>query len=115
MTASAVLLVVTVGFLLAMLAVSAWMAQRLPPDGPVPVHFDIRGNADRLGSRWVVLSLLPASYLVLTGVIMAIGAAAPPGETDPVELIFGHVFASLVLLAAHGLVAFLLMRWARRQ
>ena len=49
-------------FLAMLIGVSAWAARQLPPSGPVPTHFDIRGRADGFGSRWITLGIMPASY-----------------------------------------------------
>ena len=49
MTAEAIF--VSAVFVLLMVAASLLVARRLP-EGPVPIHFNIRGKPDRFGSRW---------------------------------------------------------------
>jgi hypothetical protein len=105
----------TAGFLVAMLAVSTWAARELPREGPVPVHFDLRGRPDKFGSRWLVLGLLPVCYLLLTVLLLWIGANAPETEVEPGEILIGHGLASVVILAAHGFIGSLLIRWARQR
>ena len=93
-----------------MTLMSAWTASQLP-DGPVPVHFDIRGRADKLGSRWVALAILPICYLLLAAFIAWVGFRTPPEEQ--VDQLVGQSVAGVAILGAHAFIIWLLLRWAR--
>lgn len=97
-------------FLAMMIGLSAWAARQLP-SGPVPVHFDTKGKADAFGSRWITLGILPASYIVVLALTLAISHGS--GPVSPLELIVSQLVLGVSLLAAHGFVVFLLLRWAR--
>ena len=92
-----------------MTLMSAWAASQLP-DGPVPVHFDIRGRADKFGSRWVPLTILPACYLLLA-VFMAWVGFSTPAEKQAEQFV-GQLVAGVAMLGAHAFVMWLLLRWA---
>lgn len=111
MSATAATLLLTAGVLASMVVLSLWAAPQLP-DGPVPVHFDIRGKADKFGSRWIPLGLLPILYVPLGAFMTWVAYASPSQEQG--ELLFGAGFAGFVTLAAHGLIIWLLLRWASR-
>jgi len=96
-------------FLAMMIGLSAWAARQLP-SGPVPVHFDIKGKADAFGSRWITLGILPVTYLAVIGLTLAIGWAVGQERSD---VLGTQLFLGFSLLAAHGFILFLLLRWAR--
>lgn len=117
MTAPIAILAVSAMCLGVMLTMSRWMAGQLPVSGEVPVHFNWRGQPDRFGSRWVTLALLPAIYGALC-VVTAWMAAIRPDRISPDDVapaLLGHLVTSLIILAAHGLVMWLLQRWVRQQ
>jgi len=100
-------------FLVLLIVISALAARELPPTGPVPTHFDIKGKADAFGSRWITLAIVPVSYVLANALILTIG---PSARSTPVsQLVTTQVALGLSLLAAHGFVMFLLLRWARSQ
>ena len=101
-------------FYLAVMAAMSWRAsKRLPAEGDVPIHFDIRGKADSFGSRWVTLALLPALFAVIVAVslIPAFDGAVIKG---PGGLVLGMIVTGAIVVAAHALIIGLLLRWARR-
>lgn len=49
------------GLILLMLAASAWMAGHLPDS--VPTHYNLHGEVDGYGSKWLLLMLLPGLSL----------------------------------------------------
>ncbi|MFC3100339.1 DUF1648 domain-containing protein [Altererythrobacter lauratis] len=117
MTAPIAILAVSALFLGVMLTMSRWLAGHLPASGEVPVHFNWRGQPDRFGSRWVTLALLPAIYGALC-VVTAWMAAIRPDRINPEDFapaLLGHLVTSLIVLVAHGLVMWLMLRWVRQQ
>jgi len=50
----------------AMAGASAWVWQSIPPEAQLPVHWNIEGQVDRLGSKTEALLLLPAIAIILT-------------------------------------------------
>ena len=98
------------GVMVLMTLMSALMASQLP-DGLVPVHFDIRGNADKLGSRWVPLAILPLCYIPLAVFMAWVGISTPPEEQS--EQVAGQLVAGISMLAAHAFIMWLLLRWVR--
>ena len=105
-------ILITLFTLAVMAAMSAWTSRRLPP-GPVPIHFDIRGRADRFGARWIPLALLPLSYIPIAGLTIALHIDAEPDRMR--DLFGGQLFMAVLIPAAHALVMWLLLRWARQQ
>lgn len=101
-------------FLLLQIAVSAWTAAQLPPTGPVPTHFDIRGRPDGFGSRWITLGIMPVSYVLTNVLIVVIGLVSGGEPPDMAELLTGQLLLGVLLLATHGFIMFLLLRWARQ-
>ncbi len=94
-----------------MLALSLQVNRRLPPEGPVAIHFDLRGRGDRLGNRWLVLLAMPIGYLLSSGVTIGAALAAGPGPLWQGLAIQGGLGA--VLFAVHLFVMRLLLRWRR--
>ena len=111
MTAEAIF--VSAVFVLLMVAASLRVARRLP-EGPVPIHFNIRGKPDRFGSRWVALGILPATYPLL-GIALAVGAwiSGPEARGEPDQELAGALIAGGSILTAHLFILWLLLRWAR--
>jgi hypothetical protein len=103
-------LALSAGLLVLMTLMSAWTASQLP-DGPVPVHFDIRGRADKLGSRWVALATLPTCYVLLAAFMAWAGFRTPPEEQ--VDQLVGQSVAGVAILGAHAFIIWLLLRWVR--
>ena len=103
-------LALSAALIVMMALLSAWTASRLP-DGPVPVHFDIRGRADKFGSRWVPLAILPVCYVPLAAFMAWVGFRTPPAEQT--EQLVGQAVAGAAMLGAHALIVWLLLRWAR--
>lgn len=99
-------------FLVTQIAISGWAARQLPPTGPVPTHFDIRGKADGFGSRWITLGIMPAGHVLVNALMLAHGLVADE-PVDLGELLTGQIILGLMLLATHGFIMFLLLRWAR--
>src|SRR5262245_44250687 len=95
MSALAATIAVATGVLVAMVVLSVWAAQQLP-DGPVPVQFDIRGKAEELGSRWILLGLLPALYVPTAALMIWVAQGSPEKAGD---LVPGAALASLITLA----------------
>jgi uncharacterized membrane protein len=52
------------GLLASQVALAAWIGAFGPP-GPLPMHFNLDGQVDRLGSRWEAVALLAAFALVV--------------------------------------------------
>ena len=100
------------GVMVLMTLMSAWAATQLP-DGAVPVHFNIRGRADKFGSRWIPLAILPACYLLLAAFMAWVGFRTPLGRQA--EEFVGQLVTGVALLGAHAFVMWLLLRWARAQ
>ena len=114
MEGAGLILALVAGFFVLFLLVSAWAARELPDSGPVPTHFDIKGRPDGFGSRWITLSLMPVSYVLVNGLMLAFGFNA--GEpVDMNELVTAQLILGATLLATHGFIMFLLLRWARAQ
>ena len=99
-------------FLAMLIGVSAWAARQRPPSGPVPTHFDIRGRADGFGSRWITLGIMPASYVLVNVLMITIGPVTDE-PVDMTELITAQLILGVLLLATHGFIMLLLLRWAR--
>ena len=97
----------------AMLALSAWAAGKLPAEGAVPVHFNLRGEPDRFGSRWITLGIMPALFLPSVALILWLASAAPSGSLE--RLTTGMGIAAVTFVVAHGVVIALLMRWMVRR
>ncbi len=58
LTASIILLIIMVG-------ISLWAMPNLPADGQFATHWGLDGEADRFGSREMVLWFMPAIGLVI--------------------------------------------------
>ena len=112
MGVAAIVVLIAATVLTTMLALSRRTNARLPADGDVPVHFDIRGNADRFGSRWVVLGAVPASYVFMQVLLIVVGFFLE-GEASAGEVIGGQIFLAITFLATHLFVIWLLLRWVK--
>lgn len=60
------LLITNTILIAAMAGVSAWVWQSIPDGAQLPVHWNIEGHADRFGSKYEALLLLPAIAIVMT-------------------------------------------------
>jgi hypothetical protein len=80
----------------------------------IPAHYDIRGNATRLTPRRPMAWALPAGFSIfLVGFALAIGFIPPEMQNgDPSAAI---IASSLIMLAAQGIILWLLRRWALGQ
>jgi uncharacterized membrane protein len=99
---------------LGMLAASAWAWDRIPDS--VPVHFGIDGTADRYGSKWEALLIMPG-VVALVGLIMAVVPMIDPRKNNLAqsggfyyavwygELAVMSVAHAGLIMAAMGLVA----------
>lgn len=107
-----VMLTAAAGLVL-LLTSALWANRRYRRFDRLPTHFDIRGNADAIGSRNVVIWLLPTVFAVMLsaicGMFMLVPAEAQNG--DPV---IGMIFAAIGLVAAQLFILFLTERWVRK-
>ncbi len=94
-----------------MLALSLQVNRRLPPEGPVAIHFDLRGQAERFGNRWLVLLAMPIGYVLTSCVSIGAALTAGPGPLWQGLAIQGGLGA--VLFAVHLVIMRLLLRWLR--
>ncbi|MEO9971050.1 MAG: SdpI family protein [Hyphomonadaceae bacterium] len=63
-----------------LIAVSVYGALRIPPDMPLPVHWNIRGEADWYLPRNTVLVLMPALAIIMSLIYAAIPMIEPRKE-----------------------------------
>jgi uncharacterized membrane protein len=90
-----------------MLAASAWAWDRIPDS--VPVHFGIDGAADRYGTKWEALLIMPG-VVALIGLIMAVVPHIDPRRNNLAQssgFYYAVWYGELaVMSAAHaGLIA----------
>ena len=64
--------------LVAMVALSAWAAPRMPEQ--VPMHWNLRGDVDRYGSPWEALLLTPLLTLCLSALLWFLPSVDPRKE-----------------------------------
>ncbi|MEZ5743367.1 MAG: DUF1648 domain-containing protein [Sphingomonadaceae bacterium] len=114
MTAAIGSLIVAVFYTIVMIAMSVRAAGRLPADGKVPIHFNMKGEADSFGNRWVTLALLPALYAIIAAVSL-IPVFAGAQTRGPGGIVVGMIVTGAIVVGAHALVIALLLRWADKQ
>lgn len=96
-----------VGVLVLMLLASLWVDQQLPVDTQVPMHWNIKGEIDRYGSKVEGLYMLPG----LTAVMILIFALVPLIEPRRRHLqlslkAYKIIIAAIIIFMAviHGLI-----------
>lgn len=72
-------LAITSAFIVvAMTVVAVLVGSRLPADVQLPIHWNIRGEADDFGGKWVAL-FMPIGNLVAAVLVLARDRAAQAG------------------------------------
>ncbi|MEM7112709.1 MAG: SdpI family protein [Chloroflexota bacterium] len=71
------LLIFTAVVAVIMFLVSAWAWQQIPAGEQVPVHWNAAGEADRFGSKFEGLLLMPIIMVVVMGVVAAVTFIEP--------------------------------------
>lgn len=79
-------------------ALGVWMYPQLPD--PAPIHWNIHGQADGFGPRWVNVVLMPALTLPMIGLLIWLPRLGPLREN------FQQFYRSYSLIAAAVIVAF---------
>ena len=98
---------------LVLVAVSVYGALRIPPDMPLPVHWNIRGEADWYLPRNTVLVLAPALAIIMSLIYAAIPMIEPRKENAKrsAGLYYASWFGLLcVTLTIHSAVVFSAVR-----
>lgn len=85
-------LIIVLALLAAPALASAVMYSSLPD--PAPIHWNVRGEADGFGPRWVLAWLLPASTTLVTALLLALPALGPMREN---MARFRNVYGKLVI------------------
>ena len=104
-------LLVLVGFLVVLLAMSLWTAKRLPPARSNDGHVSTRPG-DNILLRWFELLLQPLNWLLLGGLVLlsewSINAQSNTGTH------VGQALGGLAVIVTHAALLFILLRWSRR-
>ena len=99
---------------LALMAAMSVRADRRLSRGELPTHFDIRGRADAFGLRWVVLAIIPLSYLGAVALVAVLLALAPDSNPPlPGEMLSAYLSMAVIMPVTHGFILWLTLRWAR--
>lgn len=91
-----------------------WTDRRYARFERIPGHYDFRGRATRLDPRRQMAWLLPVLFSVSIGGYLALFLLVP-AELQNGDPSVGMYMVCVVLLAAQGLILWLLARWARSQ
>ena len=110
-TPAIIIMLIAVALLLA----SGWWTDRTYRRfDQIPAHYDIRGKATRLTSRRQMAWAIPAGFsLFLVGFAAIVHFV--PADMQNGDPAMSLISASLIMLAAQGLVLWLLHRWAGQQ
>src|SRR5688500_8946591 len=92
-------LVVVIVLLAAAALASLVMYARLPD--PAPIHWDVNGDADGFGPRWLLAALLPASTALVTALLMALPLLGPMRQNiERFRSVYGKIIIALVATLA---------------
>ena len=106
--------VVTLPFVVFLLASGVWANRRFTRFEELPGHYDFRGNPTRMAPRSVMVWMLPILFSFLLVGNAAIFALAPPEAVNG-NAITGVLLIAVILTAAQALVLWLTERWASKQ
>ncbi|MEO7738897.1 MAG: DUF1648 domain-containing protein [Novosphingobium sp.] len=83
-------------------ALGWWFWKRLDGVDEVPLHFNLRGIADRYGPKWLAVGIMPMLYALIGGVSLAaslLPMLEPESRADARNgvIAIGPIFALLYL------------------
>jgi uncharacterized membrane protein len=68
----------------------------------VPIHWNIRGEVDGYGSKWIAILMVPAMMVFFTGLAAALPAMSPENfDIETFRPTFNYVFFTIIVLLSY--------------
>ena len=107
-------LLVSLPFVVILLASGVWASRRFACFDQLPGHFDIRGRVTRMAPRRTMVWMLPVLFSLVL-VFLALVTQGIPPEVRNGSPVTGALIGGITLVAAQFFVLWLTDRWARQQ